>query len=152
MTEKRTMFVRFLVVINKTNSVCSIYYSFWYFKIGNFFIQVFYNFEDAYSCFVFLFQGRVSDHTVPPHHSHSVKSVRIRCYSGHYFHTFGLNTERYSVSLRIQCECRRLRTRITPNTDNFYAVSNDRVLCLFVVSILLFAANALILLTFANLF
>ena len=152
MTEKRTMFVRFLVVINKTNSVCSIYYSFWYFKIGNFFIQVFYNFEDAYSCFVFLFQGRVSGHTVPPHHSHSVKSVRIRCYSGHYFHTFGLNTERYSVSLRIHCECRRLRTRITPNTDNFYAVSNDRVLCLFVASILLFAANALILLTFANLF
>ena len=152
MTEKRTMFVRFLVVINKSNSVCSIYYSFWYFKIGNFFNQVFYNFEDAYSCFVFLFQGRVCDHTVPPHHSHSVKSVRIRCNSGHYFPAFGLNTERYSVSLRIQCECRRLRTRITPNTDNFYAVSNDRVLCLFVASSLLFAANALILLTFANLF
>ena len=36
--------------------------------------------------------------------------------------------------------------------DNFYAVINDRVLCLFVASVLLFAANALILLTFANLF
>ena len=28
------------------------------------------------------------------------------------------------VSLRIQFECCKLRTRITPNTDNFYAVEN----------------------------
>ena len=31
-------------------------------------------------------------------HTHSVKSVRIRSYSGSYFPAFGLNTERYSVS------------------------------------------------------
>ena len=31
---------------------------------------------------------------------HCVKSVRIRSYSGPYFPTFGLNTERYGVSLR----------------------------------------------------
>ena len=30
---------------------------------------------------------------------------------GPYFHAFGLNTERYGVSLRIQSECRKIRTR-----------------------------------------
>ena len=34
-------------------------------------------------------------------HTQSVKSVRIRTFSGLYFPTFGLNTERYGVSLRI---------------------------------------------------
>ena len=29
----------------------------------------------------------------------------------------------YSVSLRIQSECGKMRTRITPNTDTFYAVT-----------------------------
>ena len=51
-----------------------------------------------------------------------VKSVRIRRYVGLYFPSFGLNTERYSVSLRIQSECRKIQTKITPNTDTFYAV------------------------------
>ena len=37
--------------------------------------------------------------------SHCVKCVRTRSYSGPYFPAFGLNTERYSVSLRIQSEC-----------------------------------------------
>ena len=53
-----------------------------------------------------------------------LKSVRIRSYSGPYFPAFGLNTERYSVSLRIQSECGKIRTRITPNTDTFHAVLN----------------------------
>ena len=53
---------------------------------------------------------------------HWVKSVRIRSYSGPHFPEFGLNTERYSVSLRIQSECGKMRTRITPNTDIFHAV------------------------------
>ena len=43
-----------------------------------------------------------------------------------HFPTFGLNTERYGVSLRIQSECGKMqgkmRTRITPYTDTFYAV------------------------------
>ena len=39
-----------------------------------------------------------------------------------HFPAFGLNTERYSGSLRIQSECRKMRTKITPNTDNFCAV------------------------------
>ena len=53
---------------------------------------------------------------------HCVKSVRIWSYSGPYFAAFGLNTERYFVSLRIQSECGKMRTRITPNKDSFLAV------------------------------
>ena len=53
---------------------------------------------------------------------HCVKSVRIRSYSGPHFPAFGLNTERYFVSVRIQSGCGKIRTRITPNTNNFYAV------------------------------
>ena len=44
---------------------------------------------------------------------HRVKNVLIRSYSGPYFPAFGLNT---------QSECGKIRTRITPNTDTFYAV------------------------------
>ena len=53
---------------------------------------------------------------------HCAKSVLIRSYSGQDFHSFGLNTGRYSVSLRIQSECGKMRTRTTPNTDTFHAV------------------------------
>ena len=35
----------------------------------------------------------------------SLKSVRIWNHSGPYFSAFGLNTEMYGVSLRIQSEC-----------------------------------------------
>ena len=42
-----------------------------------------------------------------------------------HFPTFGLNTGSYSVSLRIQSECGKIRTRITPNTDTFYAVDQS---------------------------
>ena len=38
------------------------------------------------------------------------------------FSAFGLNTEKYGVSLRIQSECGKIRTRKTPNTDTFHAV------------------------------
>ena len=53
---------------------------------------------------------------------HCVKSVRIRNYSGPHFPAFGLNTERYGVSLRIQSECGKMRTRITLHTYTFHAV------------------------------
>ena len=43
-------------------------------------------------------------------------------FSGPYFPAFGLNTERYSVSLRIQSECWKIRTRKTPYFDTFHAV------------------------------
>ena len=51
-----------------------------------------------------------------------MKSVRIRSYSGQHFPSFGLNTERCSISVRIQFKCGEIRTRITPNTDTFYTV------------------------------
>ena len=53
---------------------------------------------------------------------HCVKSVRIRSYSGPYFPAFRLNAERYGVSIRIQSECGKIRTRIIPNTDTFHTV------------------------------
>lgn len=40
-----------------------------------------------------------------------------------FFFAFVLNTERCSVSHLIQCDCRKMRTRIIPYTDTFYAVS-----------------------------
>ena len=51
--------------------------------------------------------------------SHCVRSVPIWSYSGLNFPAFGLNTMRYRISLLIQCECGKIRTRITQNTDNF---------------------------------
>ena len=48
---------------------------------------------------------------------HCVKNVDIRSYSGPYFPAFGLNMERYGVSLLILSECEKVRTRINPNTD-----------------------------------
>ena len=56
-------------------------------------------------------------------HSQSVKLVRIRIYSGPPFPEFGLDTERDGVSLRILSKCRKMRARITPNLEAFYAVS-----------------------------
>ena len=52
-------------------------------------------------------------------HLHCVKSVRIRSYSGLHFPAFRLNTERYSLSSRIQSGCGKIRTRIPPNKDTF---------------------------------
>ena len=51
---------------------------------------------------------------------HSVKCIPIRSFSGLCFPTFGLNTERYGVSLRIQSECWKIGTRNFPNTDIFH--------------------------------
>ena len=54
---------------------------------------------------------------------HCVKSARIRNYSGPHFPAFGLNADsRILLSLRIQFECRKMRTRITPNTNTFHTV------------------------------
>ena len=58
--------------------------------------------------------------------SYCLKSVRIWNHSGPYFSAFGLNTEMYGVSLRIQSECGKMQTRITSNTDTFLAVSVAR--------------------------
>ena len=45
---------------------------------------------------------------------HCTKSVHIRSYSV------------LVISLRIQSECEKMRTRITPNTDTFYAVQHSQ--------------------------
>ena len=52
-----------------------------------------------------------------------VKSVRIRGYSGPHFPAFGLNTEKYGVSLRIQSECGKMWSRITTNMETFQALN-----------------------------
>ena len=65
---------------------------------------------------------------------HCMKSVSIQSFSGPHFYTFGLNMERYYISLRIQSKCRKIRTRKTLSTDTFHAVkilltdSHDNVL------------------------
>ena len=54
--------------------------------------------------------------------SHCEKAVRIRNYSGPHLPAFGLNTEIYSVSLRIQSKCGKMQIRINANTDTFHAL------------------------------
>ena len=39
-----------------------------------------------------------------------------------YLSVFSPNAGKYFESLRIQSECGKIRTRVTPNTDSFYAV------------------------------
>ena len=48
------------------------------------------------------------------------KSVRIRRFFGQHFPAFGLNTDRYSGSLRIQSESGKIWTRKTLNMDTFH--------------------------------
>ena len=55
-------------------------------------------------------------------HFKTVKSTRVRRFTGPYFSAFGLNTERYGVSIRIQSECGKIRTRKTPNTETFHTL------------------------------
>ena len=54
---------------------------------------------------------------------HCVKIHRIWSYSLH-FPAFALNTEKYGVFLCIQSESGKIRSRLTPNTDIFYAVKS----------------------------
>ena len=52
-----------------------------------------------------------------------LKSIRIWIFLGSHFPTFGLNMEKYSVSLRIHSEYGKTRTRKTPSTDTFHRVN-----------------------------
>ena len=54
--------------------------------------------------------------------SHYVNIFCIRGCSGPLFPAFGLNTERYGVSHRIQSKCGQIKTRIIQNTDTFHVV------------------------------
>ena len=55
--------------------------------------------------------------------TYCVKRVCIWSYSSPHFSAFGLNMERYRVSLRIQSECAKMQPKITPNMDTFHAVA-----------------------------
>ena len=57
---------------------------------------------------------------------HCMKSVRIQRFSGPYFPAFRLNTERYSVYLRIESECEKIWTRKTPNAGSFHAMATKK--------------------------
>ena len=48
--------------------------------------------------------------------------VRFWSFFGLYFPALGLNTEKYGVSLNIQSEYRKIRTRKSQNTDTSHAV------------------------------
>ena len=67
----------------------------------------------------FLFKSRIS---------HYVKSVRIRSYSVLHLPAFGLNTEKCSVSLSIQSECGKIRTRITTNRTLLRSIRSKNAL------------------------
>ena len=69
-----------------------------------------------------IFEQTVSGTPNIIYDSHCVKGVRIWSYSGQFFPAFELNTKRHGVSLRIQSECGKMWTRVTPNTDAFHAV------------------------------
>ena len=56
------------------------------------------------------------------YYPHCVKSVHSQSFSGPYFPVFRLNTERYGVSLHIQSEYGKIRTRKTPNMETFHAL------------------------------
>ena len=56
-------------------------------------------------------------------YNYCVKSIRIWSFSGPYIPVIRLNTDIYSVDLRIQSECGNIGTRKTSNTDFFYRVS-----------------------------
>ena len=70
-----------------------------------------------------------------------VKNVRIRIFPCPYFYAFELNTERYSVSLCIQSKCGKIRTRKTPKTATFHAVSGTSFLGSFTWSELVSLSN-----------
>ena len=72
---------------------------------------------------------------------HCIKSVRIRSLSGPYFPVFRLNMERYGISLRIQSECGKIRTKKTPNKDTFHAVADNCIIDKILGEYLFFASN-----------
>ena len=53
---------------------------------------------------------------------HCVKSLQMQSFCGPCFPAFGLNTDIYSVNLRIQFKSGKVRTRKILYLDNFYAV------------------------------
>ena len=60
-----------------------------------------------------------------PESNHYVKSVRIRSFSGPYLPALELEylSIKYEVSLHIQSECGKIRTRKTPYLGRFHTVT-----------------------------
>ena len=54
--------------------------------------------------------------------NHCVKSVQIRSFFWSVFSRICTGSERYSISLRIQSECGKIRSRKIPYLDTFHAV------------------------------
>ena len=71
----------------------------------------------------FAISDKTSFNTDQANVTHCVKSVHTQSFSSSYFPAFGLNTERYGLSLRIRFKYEKIRTRKTPNTDTFYALT-----------------------------
>ena len=63
--------------------------------------------------------------------NHSGKIIRIQSFSGPYFPAFRLNMDRHFVPLCIQSKDGKIRTRKTPNTDNFLNEDDYDVLLLW---------------------
>ena len=51
------------------------------------------------------------------------KVSKYGVFSGPYFHAFGLNTERYGVTIRIQSEYEKIRIRKNSVSGYFHAVT-----------------------------
>ena len=59
---------------------------------------------------------------------HSWKVSKYGVFSGPYFPAFGLNTERYSIRIRIQPECEKIRTRKNSVFGHFLRSENPTYL------------------------
>ena len=95
----------------------------WYFKyILIFFLGNIFPSQNIMTKSAYVFAGKF----LASNAQQCVKSARIRSYSDRYFPAFALNTPFLSLSLSLriqgQGECGgEMRTRISPNTDTFYA-------------------------------
>ena len=106
-------------------SLCNILWQ-WQHNVHEFFfsfsifgeVSIIFREQSVFSTFLSLIFKRIR---------YCVKSVCTRGYSDPHFPAFGLNMERYGVSLHIQTKCGKLRTRITPNTDTFYVAIVSRI-------------------------
>ena len=80
---------------------------------------------DVFHIYLLHYQIKInitSNHFTPLHirHNHCLKRVRIRSYSGSHFSRI----LPHSGWIRRDTNARKMRTRITSNTDTFYAVHN----------------------------
>ena len=73
---------------------------------------------------------------------HCVVSVQVRVISGPYFPVFGLNTEIYSVDLRIQFEYKNIRTRNNSLFGHFSCSGGDSEWSSWKIEILTICNNA----------